>query len=374
MSGPLRLVTKDPAMKLSLAAGVSLLAFSASGQIGLMGDATGMPLVSRLMDGSGLPMSAVPAIRVHHVGQVANGSQGGLLTGMTLRGAEGTSISMGSGIVLTSGLVNGLPGTNTQGWYSNVTNSGGNNYFRDFPAQTGTSRHGGRLDEHDENSITFDIDVPDGVQGLSAEFVYASDEFPEFAGTQYADGFAFFVNDINYAKLPDGRPVSLLTQGENIHFMTNGDYSDASVPQVADVEYDGLTRVLQLTAPLLAGHRNTITIVVADTGDEIYDSAVFLSSLRFIFGETPINPEDCSVKIRHSSEDDAFVEFGEVQCEGDLVVDHLVDDSDFASFAVAYEALIVPLADVKADFNVDGYVDDADFVIFAAAYDRLVCP
>ncbi len=155
MSGPLRLVTKDPAMKLSLAAGVSLLAFSASGQIGLMGDATDMPLVSRLMDGSGLPMSAVLAIRVHYVGQVANGSQGGLLTGMTLRGAEGTSISMGSGIVLTSGLVNGLPGTNTQGWYSNVTNSGGNSYFRDVPAQTGTSRHGGRLDEHDENSITF---------------------------------------------------------------------------------------------------------------------------------------------------------------------------------------------------------------------------
>jgi len=51
-----------------------------------------------------------------------------------------------------------------------------------------------------------------------------------------------------------------------------------------------------------------------------------------------------------------------------------VDDSDFGSFAAAYGALIVPLADARADFNVDGYVDDADFVVFAAAYDRLVCP
>jgi hypothetical protein len=35
------------------------------------------------------------------------------------------------------------------------------------PAQTGSSRHGGRLDERDENSIAFDFDAPASPNALS---------------------------------------------------------------------------------------------------------------------------------------------------------------------------------------------------------------
>jgi hypothetical protein len=162
------------------------------------------------------------------------------------------------------------------------------------------------------------------------EFVYASEEFPEWSGTQFADGFVFFVDNINYAALADGRPVSLLRQEDNIHFMTNGDPVDPTVPAVAELEYDGLTRVLELTAPLTAGVRNHITIAVGDTGDEIYDSAVFLSSLRFLAGTTPLPVADLGVKVRHKSEDDAFQE-------------HELENGDF---------------------NGDGYVDAADYVVW----------
>jgi hypothetical protein len=224
-----------------------------------------------------------------------------------------------------------LPASNTSGYYSNTTNTGGNNYFHDFPAQTGSSRHGGRLDERDENSLVFDLDVPDDVQGLTLEFVYASEEFPEWSGTQFADGFVFFVDNVNYATLPDGRPVSLLRQEDNIHFMTNGDPFDAAVPAVAELEYDGLTRVLELTAPLTAGNQNQITIAVGDTGDEIYDSAVFLSSIRFLTGTTPLPVADLGVKVRHNSEDDVFQE-------------HQLPEN--------------------GDFNGDGYVDAADYVVW----------
>lgn len=293
-----------------VAAASACFPLAAFASITPMADSSGGALISRLFDGSGFNMANVPSNDVEYIGLTDAGTQAGLFDSLTLRGAASTSQTLGSGIVLSSGRVDNLPTSNTSSGYSNITNTGGNNHFRDFPAQTGTSRHGGRLQERDENSITFDIFVPEGVRGLTSNFVYASEEFPEWSGTQYADGFCFFVDDVNYARLPDGRPVSLLSQNDNIHFMTNGDSFDPSIPSVADLEYDGMTRILELIAPLVPGRTNTITIVVADTGDEIYDSAVFLSSLRFIEGDTPLNPDDCHVRVRHrSSDDDSYLEF-----------------------------------------------------------------
>jgi len=65
-------------------------------------------------------------------------------------------------------------------------------------------------------------------------------------------------------------------------------------------------------------------------------------------------------------------------CPGDLNHDGQVDDTDFVSFAAAYDILdcadpSMP-ASCPADLNGDGLVDDSDFVIFASAYDALVCP
>ena len=346
---------------------LTILASAASAQIVGSTDATGTTLIERLMENSGLPASAVATTGRVFSGQTVGGSQSGLCGALTLHGANDTSLTLPAGIVLSSGLVTGLPATNTTWSYSNVTNSGTSNFFRDFPAQTGTTRHSGRLQEHDTNELTFDLEVPAGIVGVRAEFVYASDEFPEWSGTAFADGFAFIVDDVNYAKLPDGRPVSLLSENDNIHFMTNGDQTNALVPLVANMEYDGMTRVLEVTAPLRPDRTNTITIVVADTGDEIYDSAVFISSLRFIEGTAPIDPADCHVRVRHSSSDDAsFVEFGQSGC----------DDIDFNNNGVYPEDLdILDFLNVLAgaacsechdiDFNNnDVFPEDQDVVDF----------
>ncbi len=341
-------------------------------------DPTGSPLLTRLFDSSGVDAAAVQPGSVQFVGQTVGGAQSGLMPSLLLHGAEGTSQSLGAGIVLSSGIVTAIPMTNTIGWWSNVTGTGGNNFFRDFPAQTGTTRHSGRLQEHDENQITFDLNVPEGIVGVQADFVYASEEFPEWSGTGYADGFAFIVDDINYARLPDGRPVSLLSQDDNVHFMTNGDSQDPSVPQVLDMEYDGATRILELTAPLQPGHRQTITIVVADTGDEIYDSAVFLSSLRFIAGDTPPASDDCHVRVRHRSGDDAsYIEFGGSGCDAiDYNTDGLFPDTtdidDFLSVFSGGPCSTGTCGDI--DFNNDGlYPDTADIDAMLSVFSGGAC-
>lgn len=338
-------------------------------------DPTGAPIMTRLFENSGVDVSAADPSRWNYIGFTAEFAQAGLFDTLTIRGDAGTSLTLGPGIVLSSGSVTQLPASNTVGWYSWVTNTGGNNHFRDFPAQTGTSRHGGRLDERDENSMTFDLDVPEGIQGLRAEFVYASEEFPEWSGTQYADGFAFFVDDVNYARLPDGRPVSLLRQDDNIHFMANGDSFDTSIPGVCDLEYDGVTRVLELTAPLTPGQRNTITIVVADTGDEIYDSAVFLTGFVFIEGDSPIPPEDCSVRVRHrSADDDEFIEIGSLApplCPGDADASGTIDFADVTSVLASFGIVYATTGPGDADIN--GSVEFADITAVLTSF-GMTCP
>lgn len=74
-----------------------------------------------------------------------------------------------------------------------------------------------------------------------------------------------------------------------------------------------------------------------------------------------------------------------IVCPADLNADAVVDDTDFVSFATAYNELLCPLVCIDeffcfkeqfcpADLNDDTFVDDADFVMFAAAYNELLCP
>jgi len=65
-------------------------------------------------------------------------------------------------------------------------------------------------------------------------------------------------------------------------------------------------------------------------------------------------------------------------CPGDLNGDQMVDDSDFAMFAAAYDTFdcadpSMPVG-CPADLNGDQTVDDSDFVQFASAYDAFLCP
>ncbi len=69
---------------------------------------------------------------------------------------------------------------------------------------------------------------------------------------------------------------------------------------------------------------------------------------------------------------------GFAKCTGDLNNDGVVNDSDFVTFAVAYNKLdcsdpTMPV-NCPSDLNRDGFVDDADFTLFVQAYDALVCP
>lgn len=225
---------------------------------------------------------------------VGNG-QIGTFDNLVIRGANNSQLVLDTGLVLSTGYLNGLPTSNTMSSYGTDIGSNGDPLINVFPV-VGNNNRGGLLSS-DAAVIRFRFTAPSNVNGVIARFVYASEEYPEFSGTQYADGFAFARSeldangnkqDINYAILPNGKPVSLLDQGSNIHFMANGNPANPNVPGVADLEFDGITRILTVRAPVTPGAVEDFSLIIADTGDGVYDSAVFMSALSF-FNDPTVN-------------------------------------------------------------------------------------
>lgn len=136
-------------------------------------------------------------------------------------------------------------------------------------------------------------------------YVFASEEYPEFANTQFNDVFAFFISGpgfagpTNIAKIPGtGQEVAInsINNGqtntgpcENCGlYVNNGDGSTA--PQNGNafyVQYDGFTRVLEANAKVQCGETYQLTIAIADVSDAIYDSGIFLEA-NSLSSDTPV--------------------------------------------------------------------------------------
>ncbi len=125
----------------------------------------------------------------------------------------------------------------------------------------------------DQNVLTFQFTVNDpSLDTITTSFIFASDEFGK---TNNNDVFAFWVDGVNYALLPDGSVVSVKNIGSN--------WVDGK-----DHGYYGRTEEMTITAlldPTLTVH--TISIGIADAANAAAGiSTVFLGS----FAVTSSNP------------------------------------------------------------------------------------
>lgn len=120
-------------------------------------------------------------------------------------------------------------------------------------------------------------------------YVFGSEEYNEYVNTPYNDVFAFFVNGVNCANVPDpSNPGSTLPV--SINSINNGNpggdptstnpalYRDNTAsPNPYPTELDGLTIVLTCMAPVnVSPATNHMKLAIADASDPILDSAVFL--------------------------------------------------------------------------------------------------
>ena len=144
-------------------------------------------------------------------------------------------------------------------------------------------QNGGTVNSFDAVAIEFDFTVPQS-DSLHFNYVFASEEYPEYVNTPFNDAFGFFITGPNingiYTLGADNISVvpntSLPAAINNINHLTNSQYYIDNIAG-QELQYDGYTVTLPASFYALANETYHIKMVVSDVYDAIYDSAVFLS-------------------------------------------------------------------------------------------------
>lgn len=192
-------------------------------------------------------------------------------------GASPTNLGLASGIIISSGVVNGTPAIGSPGSdFASTNNLGGSD-----PQLAGlvTSTI------YDAAVLQFDF-VPLS-DTIKFRYVFGSEEYPEYVGSSFNDVFGFFVSgpnplggnytNLNIAKIPGtALPVT-------INNVNSGSYSQYYINNGsgATIVYDGFTTVLTAwcrVVPCLTYH---LKIALGDAGDGVFDSGVFLQENSF---------------------------------------------------------------------------------------------
>lgn len=228
------------------------------------------------------PSSGITVVGTNYQGtNTASFQQSGTYTGLNLTPSNGSGpkLSMSNGIFLSTGNVN-VVGPNVIGDTSESGGSGSSG------ALSALSLNGGGSGvTNDTNGIDIFFTVAAGVTSISAQFMFATEEFPT---ENVTDIFGFQVDGVNYAKFSSGELISN-TPGNPTNFISNpvgaGRYN---------IAYNGLTRVFTVVGLLATGgdEVHLLSIGIADTEDTLFDSGVFVSSLQAgTATEGGINPD-----------------------------------------------------------------------------------
>ncbi|MDZ7741490.1 MAG: choice-of-anchor L domain-containing protein [Bacteroidota bacterium] len=226
-------------------------------------------LVQQVLIGSGVTVNNVvfTGSLENAIGSFSNGST--------------TNIGLDEGVILSSGDVTLVPNPANQN--ASISNN--------LPGDEDLDALEGVVGTNDATVLEFDF-VPQS-DTLSFEYVFGSEEYPEFVN-QFNDVFAFFITghnpngpdfvNENIALVPGTNlPVSInnVNNGtSNTGPCVNCEYYVNNTGGLSIV-YDGFTTVLTATAVLAPCSTYHMKLAIADDVDHILDSGVFLGRIVF---------------------------------------------------------------------------------------------
>lgn len=116
--------------------------------------------------------------------------------------------------------------------------------------------------------MNFDVDVD--TDKIFFNVVWGTEEFPEFIGSEFKDAFGIYLNGTNIA-LFDGLPV-------NVDHPNMASVSGTELDGVLDPSGDGTNPIMLFEGLITPGSTdNLLTFIIADTGDNVLDSTVYIS-------------------------------------------------------------------------------------------------
>jgi hypothetical protein len=144
--------------------------------------------------------------------------------------------------------------------------------------------------------IEFDF-IPTGNTVLF-EYIFASEEYPEFTNSSFNDAFGLFLSGpgisgpfsngaINIATIPGtAAPVTINNLNNGIsnngpceycqYYVNNGTGSNPILNP--EVQYDGLSTEFTASGPVTTGQTHHLKFAIANVGDNALDSAIFLTA------------------------------------------------------------------------------------------------
>lgn len=213
----------------------------------------------------------------------------------TFAAADNTNLGAKKGLLLTTGQATNAIGPNNSS--SLGTNNGAG--FEDPELDSLSILNGNGSLSHDACSVELDVYV--NTDELSFEYIFGSEEYPEFVNSSFNDIFAFLVsgpgiqgipqigNKKNIAVLPDANStfvqINSVNNEQNWQYYRNNANNNAGNGQ--SVQYDGMTSDKLGIKKTLTAHTkvtpcNTykLRLAIADRGDGAYDSGVFISEIK----------------------------------------------------------------------------------------------
>ncbi|MFT5858857.1 MAG: hypothetical protein ACI865_000951 [Flavobacteriaceae bacterium] len=191
--------------------------------------------------------------------------------------SDTTNLGLTKGLVMTTGSV--LPPYGPQG----PNDNGGEGIDNGFAGDSLLTIVAGALTY---NAAILEFDFVSVLDTFKFRYVFGSDEYPEYVGSQFNDAFQIsmvgpgIVGSEILSVIPSGTQVSInnVNQTNNgLFYVANGDGSDPPYNSSEYyIQYDGFTVPLYVNKAIIPGETYHLRIAIADAGDGILDSGVFL--------------------------------------------------------------------------------------------------
>jgi PKD repeat protein len=210
--------------------------------------------------------------------------------------AGGTDLGLDAGIVFCNGDVMSINGA-ADGFTSASTGTG---VDADIDLMSSMS---GSPGSQDAIVIEFDFTVLVS-DTLNFNYVFGSEEYPEFVNSSFNDAFGFFIsgpgtvgpfsnNAFNISTIPGSTTevaINSVNDGSNSQY-----YVDNSGGQ--HIIYDGITTSLPASFEAVESETYHVKMVIADRGDSAFDSGIFLSFNSLGQDSLLIPPAEFSVVV-----------------------------------------------------------------------------
>lgn len=228
--------------------------------------------------------------------------------GTFTNGPNFTNFPFSSGIIMTTGHISVAEGPNDQtNAYMNVTQS---TAIRDPDLQA-------LVAASLRSTTVLEFDFIASSSSFEFEYVFASEEYPEYVCSQYNDVFGFFLTGLDpvtmvtttkniavipnsvSATYPNGMPVAINSlnsgvpgssfSGSDCISLDNSSYYNDNQPGNPYIQFDGYTTALPAGASVIPCETYHMKISIANVNDNTYDSGVFLKASSFNSPEFEVN-------------------------------------------------------------------------------------